>query len=204
MQELLPYEELVVAVELPAAVAVRLSQAAGALRKAANPVQMQLFWIPPTAAHISLLYTPRIRADLVPTALDLMKSAVAGTQPLTIKVHGLELHQRSEEGHSADEVDAIWARVSGGDVLADLQARLTEVIAEIDTGFLPDRVKLHVPLALADDFRNTREFASAFVEWQDHEFGDVAVKELHVLRTNPRQGDKDRPFVRIETLPFAS
>ncbi|MBM4353595.1 MAG: 2'-5' RNA ligase family protein [Deltaproteobacteria bacterium] len=200
---LLPYEELVVAIPLPAAVCTRLGQAAAALRKTVNPVQMQLFWIPPTAAHISLLYSPRIRQDLVPAVVDLMKGAVAGCAPVAVHVQGLELHQEAGDG-GTEAVTAIWARVSGGDEIVALQARLAEVLGEIDAGFAPPRVRLHVPVALADEFRNTREFASAFVEWQDYDFGEVAVGKLEVLGANPRGGDKDRPFTTIETLPFAS
>jgi len=204
IKEALPYEEMVVSVEIPAPVAARLSQAAGALRKAVNPVQMRLFWVPPTVAHISLLYTPRIRTDLVPTIIELMKGAVSGTAPVTLRVQGLELHQEPVEGQAADAVNAIWARVAGAEGLAALQTRLADMVAEIDAGFSPADIRLHVPVALADEFGNTREFASAFVEWQDYDFGEVAVDRLSVLRANPRQGDKDRPFVTIDTLPFAS
>ncbi len=202
VKDLLPYEELVVAVELPSAVAARLGQAAGALRKTVNPVQMRIFWIPPTVSHISLLYTPRIRTDMVPTMLELMKGAVAGTAPVTLRIRGLELHQEAGEGEP-ESVNAIWARVVGAEALSGLQSSLADVVGEIDAGFAPPDIRLHVPVALADEFNNTREFASAFVEWQDYDFGEVVVNQLAVLRANPRQGDKDRPFVAIDTLPFA-
>jgi len=179
-----------------------LTQAGTALKKIVNPLHMQVFWIPASISHVSLVNTGRIRTDLVPMVIDAVRSVLAETEPFTLSVKGMKLC----EVEKGDElfVRSIWALVEESSPLADLRARVLEVFEEMDIQANRGDYEPHVPLALVDDFRNTREFSSAFVEWQDHGFGDIQVAALLIKKAETGEGSGGRPFAVLANLPFKS
>lgn len=197
--EILSYDEFVVAVELSTGVCNQLQQAAAALKKTANPLHMQVFWVPPNFAHISLLYTVRIREDLQAGVTEALRGAVAEFEPFSVKVRGLSLHEE-DDGEGGQKVKAIWARVTDADGLGDLRDRMRDSLADLNVQLDDLEFSPHVPIALVDQFRNTREFNSAFVEWQDQDFGEVPVQALLLKKSNPRQGTVSQPFSVVANL----
>lgn len=197
----LKYEDVVVAVDLSTAVAGELGKASTALRRTVNPLQMQVFWVPPTAVHVSLLYTARVREDLLPLVVDAVRLVAREAAPFSIRVKGLKL--REEAGAQGEAVvKAIWANVTdGAEQLAALREKLKTSLAELDVEtdavtFLP-----HVPLGLLDQYRAAREFGSSFVEWQEKDFGSVPVNGLQVKRATPVSGG-EKPFGVLADVPL--
>lgn len=200
-EALLSYEELVVAVDLPASVCKELTNAALALRKVTNPLHLQVFWVPANVAHIAVLNTGRVRVDLQNVVSDAMREAVAGFGDFKVNLKGLVL--RKEEGDGEDApVKALWVGVQPVEQLTELRARLSRSLSELDIDVDVSPYRPHVVLALMDQFRNTREFSSAFVEWQDKDFGEVPVHSLLVKSVTPRKGTTDRPFSVLANLPL--
>lgn len=194
------YEEVVVAAELNTPVCAELAKAVTALRRAANPLQMQLFWIAPSLAHVSLLYTARVREDLLPLVIDAVGMVAGDSQPITARIRGLKLFEETKGGETT--VKAIWAMVTdGADGLANIRAGIRKALSElqVDTDgveFLP-----HVPLALVDQFKSAREFGSAFVEWQEKDFGEVQVRNLVIKRVTPAASG-EKPFTVLADVPL--
>jgi 2'-5' RNA ligase len=201
-EKLFSYEELVVAVDLPTAVCRTLTQAAAALRKTTNPLHMQMFWISPAVAHLAILRTARVRDDVVGPVADALKAAAAQAGPFAVKVKGLSLYEEAVEG-KPKKVQAVWAGIEGDDELLKLRGKLAEAVRELDVQLEPDPFLPHVPLALVDQFKSTREFNSAYVEWEKADFGEIKVSELLVKVANPKSGAaSDRPFQIVATLPL--
>ncbi len=191
--DILSYDEFVVSVDLSTGVSNQLQQAAAALKKTTNPLHMQVFWVPANFAHISLLYTVRIREDLQAGIIEALRGAVADVEPFKVNVRGLSLHEQ-EDGEGGQRVKAIWARVTEADGLLDLRARMRAALADMNVQLDDLEFTPHVAVALVDQFRNTREFNSAFVEWQDQEFGEISVQSLLVKKSNPKAGTVSQPF----------
>ena len=191
--KLFVYEELVVAVDLPAGVCNELSQASMALKKTCSPLHMHVFWIPASIVHLSLVYSARLRTDLREAFMDVVRTVARQTGPFTVNIKGVRLHE--EEGKDGTvAVKAIWAGVEDDGAFAALRQRLRDALVEWDMQLDDLEFTPHVVLALADQFRNTREFTSAFVEWQDRSFGEVRVDGLVVKVAEPKPGVAEGPF----------
>jgi 2'-5' RNA ligase len=194
------YEELVIAVDLPTAVCNGVAQAQAALKRASNPLHMQWFWVPPNIAHVAVLYTGRVREDLVGQAVDAFRAATAQVEPFSLRLKGLKLYEEGAE--TQQEVKGIWAMVENTEPLQQLRDKLFEAVINLDLEIDDLPFYPHVTVALADQFRNTREFSAAWMEWQGKDFGDVAVQALLAKRTDPHQGSVDRPFAVVAHLPL--
>ncbi len=198
---LFKYEEVVVTVELPTAVCRQLTEAAVALRKVTG-TQASIFWIPTTVTHLSLLFTGRVREDLVSVLVGAWQPVVAAIPAFTLRAKGLQLYR---EGEGESEVTkAIWAGVETSDELLALRQKLVETLETLEVQVAVEVFDPHVPLALADEFRNTREFSTVFSQWQMKDFGEIPVAALTVKVANPVQGDLDAPFTLKGTLPLGS
>jgi len=189
----------VAAVELSTPVCSELTRAGAAIKKTTNPLHMQMFWIPPNIAHVSVLHTGRVREDMVALVAEALEKVVSETEPFALKVLGLRLYEEGEEGREK-RLRAIWAGIEDSQPLLELRGRLVESLADFELQVDPDPYEPHVPLALVDQFRNTREFNSAFVEWQDRAFGEVRVEALLFKKANPTEGTTDEPFSTVNTL----
>ena len=201
-EKLFGYKELVVVVDVPTGMCSVLAQASAALKKTCNPLHQQIFWIPANIVHLAVLHTGRVREDLVSVVGDYVKKAVAEMPGFTIKVAGLKLYE-DKPGGGEKAIKAIWAVVENHGRLTELRQKLVEELQEIDVQLDPDPFEAHVPLALVDQFRNTREFDSAFVEWHDHDFGTIKVDSLQLKVANPAEGTMDRPFSVARTISLA-
>lgn len=199
--DIFSYDEFVVSVDLSTDVCNQLQQAAAALKKTTNPLHMQVFWVPPNLAHISLLYTVRVREDLQAGVVDALRMAVEEVEPFKVRIRGLALHEETD-GEGGQRVKALWARVVEGEGLADLRTGMRASLADLNVQLDELDYTPHVPIALVDQFRNTREFNSAFVEWQDQDFGEVPVRAVLVKKANPREGTVSQPFSVVANLSF--
>ena len=197
--KLFSYEELVICLEISTPVCTELTRAGTALKKTIDPVHMQVFWIPPNVAHVALLHTASVRQDLVPMVTDAFGAVASGVEPFTVRLKGLTLREEEHEGEKRTR--AIWAGVENAEPLVALREALTTALGDLDVQNDPDPYLPHVPLALVDSFRNTREFSSAFVEWQDREFGEFEIKAVTVKKANPKEGTAEQPFTVIKELP---
>lgn len=196
--KLFEYEELVVAIDLPSLVCNELAQASLALKKTCSPLHMHVFWIPANIVHISMLYTARLRTDLREAFVEAVQQVARETGPFTVAIKGVQLYEEAgPEG--AAVVKALWAGVEDDGALEALRIRLREALADWDLQLDDLQFQPHAVLALADQFRNTREFNSAFVEWQEKSFGEVRVDSLAVKVAQPNSGATDGPFEVIGT-----
>jgi len=198
---LFSYEELVCAVDLPTGVCKALTQAVLSLRKVTNPLHQQVFWIPANVAHVGVLNTGRVRTDLQDLVADAMRGAVSGFGAFKLRLKGLKLRRGAGDGEEAP-VEAIWVGVEPTEQLVELRGKLQQALAELDVDADTSAYEPHVPLALMDQFRSTREFGSAFVEWQDKDFGEVPVHSLLLKSVTPKKGTSQRPFSVLANLPF--
>ncbi len=202
--DLFEYEEVVLTIEVPTAVCGGLAEVASALKRVASPQQMQLFWIPPTITHISVLHTGRVREDLVSTLVDAWTPVLAAAEPFTLSARGLKLYEEGDSQPEGESVRAIWARVDVSEPLAELRNRLVAALDDLDVDVDSEAFEPHIPLALVDSFRNSREFSSAFVEQQETEFGEIPVSTMSVKVANPVEGTLDSPFTLKTSLPMGS
>lgn len=201
------YEEVVLTIEVPTTVCGGLAEVASALKRVANPQQMQLFWVPPTIAHIAVLHTGRVREDLVGVLVDAWGPVLASTEPFALSAAGLKFYEEGEphigEGEG-ESVRAIWACLEGTEPLLELRERLVAALADLDVQVDTEAFEPHIPLALADSFRNSREFNAAFVERQETQFGEIQVSAMSVKVANPVEGTLDSPFTLKTSLPLGS
>ena len=196
--KLFDYEELVVAIDLPSSACNELAQAALALKKTCSPLHMHIFWIPANIVHISMLYTARLRTDLREAFIEAVQEVARETGPFTVALKGVQLYEEAgSEG--AAVVKALWAGVEDDGALGALRTRLQEALGDWDLQLDDLEFRPHAVLALVDQFRNTREFNSAFVEWQDKLFGEVRIDSLAVKVAQPRSGSIDGPFEVVGT-----
>jgi len=202
VESVFTYEELMVTVDLPAAVCQEISAASAALQKATNPLQMDMFWIKPTLAHVTLLYTARVRSDLFDTIRDVVAGVCAEVEPFSVRANGLRLN---EEARPNDEsvVRGVWVMLEPVEPLLDLRVKLQKALSELDIDvdyldFVP-----HIPIALTEKFQATREFQSVIAEWHDRSFGEVAVKALLLKKTIPNQANVEMPFSVVANVQLS-
>lgn len=193
------YEELMVNIDLPTAVSQEISAASAALQRATNPLQMDMFWIRPTLAHVTLLYTARVREDLISVVRDKVAELCSGLEPFSVRAKGLKLH---EESRPNDEsvVRGVWVLLEPAEPLLELRGNLQKALSGIDIDvdyldFVP-----HIPLALTDNFKTTREFQSVVNDWQDKDFGEVSVRALLLKKTVPNQSNVEMPFSVVANI----
>ncbi len=201
LQPVFTYEELMVNIDLPTAVAQEVGAASAALQRATNPLQMDMFWVKPALAHITLLYTARVREDLFGVVRDKVAEVCAQTEPFSIRAKGLKLH---EESRPNDEsvVRGVWILLEPGEPLRELRVLLQKALAEMDIDvdyleFVP-----HIPLALTDNFKSTREFLSVVNDWSERDFGEVSVRSLLLKKTIPNPSNVEMPFSVIANVPM--
>lgn len=205
--DLFNYEEVVLTIAVPTTVCGGLAEAASALKRVTNPQQMQLFWIPPTVTHIAVLHTGRVREDLVSALEDAWRPVLAAAVPFSIAARGLKLYEESEaQVAEADgaAIRALWVRLDDTEPLLELREKLVAALEDLDVEVDAEAFEPHIPLALADSFRNSREFNSAFVERQETEFGEINVSAMTVKVANPVEGTLDSPFTLRARLPLGS
>ena len=193
------YEELMVNVDLPTVLVQEMSAASGALQRATNPLQMDMFWIKPTLAHVTLLYTARVREDLIPLVQEAVAEVCALTEPFTVRAKGVKMH---EESRPNDEsvVRGVWVLLEPADPLKELRSRLQKSLETLDIDvdyleFVP-----HIPLALTENFKNTREFQTVVNDWQERDFGEVPVRALLLKKTVPNQSNVEMPFSVVANI----
>ena len=201
------YEEVVLTIEVPTAVCGGLAEVASALKRVTNPQQMQLFWVPPTITHVSVLHTGRVREDLVGVLADAWRPVLAAAEPFSLTVRGLKFYEEGEPSvgeADGDSVRAIWASLQGVEPLLELREKLIAVLSDLDVQVDTEVFEPHIPLALADSFRNSREFNTAFVERQETQFGQINVSAMSVKVSNPVEGPLDSTFTLKTSLPLGS
>jgi len=194
------YREILVTIDVPAAVAERLAKVGNALEKVSDPVHIDAFWIPPELMHVTLLHLGRVREDLVDLIQDRIDETLADVAPFTSRVGRIDPHGDAEDPD--DMADALWAILEDPDgILSGLRARLADALEDMgvthhSTGdFVP-----HIPVALFAKFRNTREFGSVMLEREGEEIGDVPIRELVVLENRAADGQRDQPFRPLKRL----
>ena len=200
--KLFQYEELVLCVDLPTSVSNEVTKAGGALMKSVSPAHMQIFWIPADIAHVAVLHTGRVREDLVGQVKEIWQMVLQETSPFTMKAAGSQLYQEGE-GEEAI-VRAIWISLLEVEPLLELREKLISALADLDVNVVTEAYEPHIPLALVEDFRNSREFNSAFVEWQEHDFGEIPVTAMLVKQVNVADASTERPFQVLGNLPLGS
>lgn len=194
------YEELMVNIDLPTAVAQEVGLASAALQRATNPLQMDMFWVKPTQAHVTLLYTARVREDLFGVVKDKVAEVCSSTDVFAFRAKGLKLH---EESRPNDEsvVRGVWILLEPAESLRELRIRLQKALSEMDIDvdyldFVP-----HIPLALTDNFKPTREFMTVVNDWADRDFGEISVRALLLKKTIPNPSNVEMPFTVIANVP---
>jgi 2'-5' RNA ligase len=202
--KLFEYEEVVLTIEVPTTVCGGLAEVASALKRVANPQQMQLFWVPATVTHIAVLHTGRVREDLVSVLIDAWRPVLAAAEPFSLTARGLKLYEEGESRPEGESVRAIWARLDISEPLDELRDKLVGALADLDVDVDTEAFEPHIPIALADSFRNSREFSSIYVEQQETEFGEIPVSSMSVKVANPVEGTIDSPFTLKSSLPLGS
>ncbi len=200
--KLFEYEEVVLTIEVPTAVCGGLAETASALKRVVNPQQMQLFWVPATITHIAVLHTGRVREDLVTVLVEAWRSVLETVEPFALTARGLKLHEDDESLPDGESVRAIWARLDVSEALGELREKLVGALSALDVEVDTGAFEPHIPIALADSFRNSREFSSVFAEQQETEFGEISVSSMAVKVANPVEGTLDSPFTLKSSLPL--
>ena len=182
--EAFQYREILVTIDVPAAVAERLGKAAAALAKVSDPAHIDAFWIPPELMHMTLLHLGRVREDLIELIQTRIRETVADVAKFTCRMGRLDVHGDGDAGELEDAADALWGTVLDPDgSLSGLRARLADALEDMGVqhhsvgDFAP-----HVPVALFAKFRNTREFGSVMLEQEGEDLGEVPGENCGVAR----------------------
>ena len=200
--DLFRYPEILVTVDVPAAVAERVGKIALALAKVSDPVHIDAFWIPPELMHVTLLHLGRVREDLVPLIQERLGATLADVAPFTCSTGRVDLHGESDADDPEGTADALWATVVDSDAsLAALRDRLAEALEEIGVQHHSVQpFEPHIPVALFAKFRNTREFGSVMLEQEGQDLGQVPIRELVLLENRAADGQRDQPFKPLKRL----
>lgn len=191
-RKIFDYVELAVVVDLPEGVANQLSEAVTALSRTVGGSSNQVFWVPPRLAHVALAYTGEVREDLVPLVSEAVQSALTDVAPFRMRARGLV---QVTEGEGAEpELVALWVAIEGAQPAVAVGEALKKTLGELDVHHDVLECKPHIPLALLDGFRVSREFAAAYSEWESRDFGEVPVQSVLLKKTNPLGADPRHPF----------
>lgn len=203
-EKLFNYHELAVAVDLPTSLTNELQGAIDALSRVANPLHMQIFWIPARLSHLAVLYTVQVREDLISLVVDALRAPVGDRSSFRLPTAGLILAPEPvAEGESLPP-QAIWLKIGATEELVSLRQALKEALQGVDVDADGLEFAPHVPLALIDSFRDTREFTSVFADWKDRDYGELPVQALLLKKTLPVEGNTEHPFEVIANLTLRS
>ena len=122
--------------------------------------------------HITLKFLGDIDESIVPGIEEVMKEAVSGIEPFTMKLKGAGAFP------NLNRINVVWAGMENADALCEIANKINANLVPL--GFEVERRKFspHVTVARVRGDRNREILAFTIEQFQDIEFGEVPVNSI--------------------------
>ncbi len=193
------YRNLMLVAELDASSAERLFTIGQLVAETCDPVYIDAFWIPAEHLHVKILDLGRVREDLVDLVAKKMKAEFEEMAPIPLAYGDFELYSEDP-----NPVEALWVKVPDeGGGLAQARKTAALILSEMENGegFLSDvdsELPFHLPLALFNKFRDTREFGGAITSRDPKVIDGITLGELVLMDYTDARSRKNSPFQAVD------
>lgn len=122
--------------------------------------------------HITLKFLGDIDEKLVPEIEEIIKNAVSGIGPFTMKLKG------SGAFPNLNRISVIWAGMENADALGEIARKIDSGLKPL--GFQPEKRKFspHVTVARVKSSKNKDKLVDIIKQFSNTEFGEVPVKRI--------------------------
>lgn len=122
--------------------------------------------------HITLKFLGDTDESLVPEIEDIMKEAVSGIQPFTMKLKGAGAFP------NLNRISVIWAGMENADALGEIARKIDGGLVTL--GFQAEKRKFspHVTVTRVKGSKNKDKLVDVINQFQHKEFGEVPVDKI--------------------------
>ena len=154
------------------AVEVPVSQELEDFSKAIKGTDAPLKIVNLAKVHITMKFLGDTDESLVPEIEEVMKNAISGIQPFTMKLKG------SGAFPNLNRISVVWAGMENADALGEIARKIDTGLATL--GFQPERRKFspHVTIARVKGSKNKERLADTITQFQNKEFGEIPVDKI--------------------------
>jgi 2'-5' RNA ligase len=166
------------AVSLPHEIQERLGSIGLRFRKRLEHARAHITWVRPDSLHLTLKFLGSIESRIVPSIMEQLEKAAAGTPPFTFMVGELGVFP------NLNQPRVIWVGVHRGEKeLCAIQKRVEENLSTLGFAVEKRGFSPHLTLGRIKSLGSRGEVLRALKELDNEEIGMVEVTRIHLMKS---------------------